>query len=164
MIGFGNIQPSLVQRKDGTVVAFMRDNGPFRRIRMAESKDEGATWGAVSSTDLPNPGAGIEAIRLVSGAWLMVSNDTTAGRHSLALSLSDDEGRTWPVTRHLAYDAARKERFHYPSLIQAKDGSIHVSYTHGNQPGGSAIDHARLNEAWIRAGDPADHPARAVKP
>jgi predicted neuraminidase len=159
MIGFGNIQPSLVRRNDGTIVAFMRDNGPFRRIRTAESKDEGATWGPVSSTDLPNPGAGIEAIRLASGAWLMVFNDTTAGRHSLALSLSDDEGRTWPVTRHLAYDPNRKERFHYPSLIQAADGSIHVSYTHGDQPNGSAIDHAHLNEAWIRAGDPADHPA-----
>ena len=35
MIGFGNIQPSLVRKDDGTLVAFMRDNGPRRKIRRA---------------------------------------------------------------------------------------------------------------------------------
>ena len=38
MIGFGNIQPSLVRKKDGTLVAYMRDNGPHHRIRMSTSR------------------------------------------------------------------------------------------------------------------------------
>ena len=28
IVGFGNIQPSLARKKDGTLVAYMRDNGP----------------------------------------------------------------------------------------------------------------------------------------
>ena len=28
LVGFGNIQPSLARKKDGTLVAYMRDNGP----------------------------------------------------------------------------------------------------------------------------------------
>jgi predicted neuraminidase len=153
MIGFGNIQPSLVRKDDGTLVAFMRDAGPAHRIRLSTSKDDGETWSKVVNSELPNPGAGIEAIRLADGSWALIYNDTTAGRHSLAVSLSDDEGATWKWTRHVAVDPDRKQSFHYPSMIQATDGLIHATYTHGGQPGGSSIDHARFDASWIRAGD-----------
>ena len=154
MIGFGNIQPSLVVRKDGSIVAFMRDNGPFRRIRLSESKDQGMTWSPVTSTTLPNPGAGVEAIKLASGRWAIVYNDAERGRHTLALSLSDDEGATWSKTRHVEVQAAGKGSFHYPSLMQGADGAIHVTYTHGGTPDGSTIQHAKFNEAWALQGDP----------
>jgi predicted neuraminidase len=95
MIGFGNIQPSLVRKGDGTIVAFMRDNGSHRKIRLSTSKDDGRSWSAVTDSKFPNPGAGIEAIRLASGRWALVYNDLARGRHSLAVSLSDDEGTTW---------------------------------------------------------------------
>lgn len=155
IIGFGAIQPSLVVKKDGTIVAYMRDNGPFKRIRVSESKDNGETWSKVTSSPLPNPGAGIEATVLKSGAWAMIYNDTRSGRNSLAVSLSDDEGETWPVTRHIVTDPSRDRQFHYPSMMQAKDGTIHATYTNGGLPEGSRMDHAAFNEAWIRAGDPA---------
>ena len=136
----------------------MRDNGPYRRIRVSSSSDEGVTWSPVTSSELLNPGAGIEAIRLASGRWAMIYNDTTKGRHSLALSLSDDEGQTWKWTRHVALAEPGTRSFHYPSIIQAADGSIHVSYTHGGQAEGSSIDHARFNEAWVLQGDEAQRP------
>lgn len=154
IIGYGNIQPSLVRKQDGSIVAFMRDNGPFRRIRLSTSADDGETWSAVTSSELPNPGAGIEAIRLESGHWALIYNDTQTGRHSLAVALSDDEGATWKWTRHVARGAAGSGSFHYPSILQATDGAIHVTYTHGGAPEGSTIDHARLSEDWIRQGDP----------
>jgi predicted neuraminidase len=153
MIGFGNIQPSLVRKKDGTIVAFMRENGPRRKIRLSTSKDEGETWSVVTESSLPNPGAGVDAILLADGAWAIVYNDLTSGRHSLALSLSDDEGANWPVTRHLEAHAKGDGSYHYPSILQGSDGAIHVTYTHGGKPEGSTIQHARLNEAWIRQGD-----------
>ena len=149
IIGWGNIQPSIVRRDDGTLVAYMRDNGPFGFIRESSSSDQGETWGPVSNSPLPNPGAGVEAIRLASGRWVMVYNDTTKGRHSLALSLSEDEGRTWTRTRHLAKAEPEARSFHYPSILQARDGAIHVTYTHGNQPGGSTIDHGVVTEDWL---------------
>ena len=76
MAGFGNIQPAVLRRDDGTLVAYMRENGPLRRIRVAESKDDGMTWGPVGAIDLPNPGSGLDAVRLANGHWLLVYNDT----------------------------------------------------------------------------------------
>lgn len=153
MIGFGNIQPSLVRRDDGTLVAFMRENGPRRKIRLSTSTDDGATWGPVTDSDLPNPGAGVEAIRLSNGHWALIYNDTARGRHSLAVSISDDEGRTWPFTRHVERTGPDGGQFHYPSILQARDGTIHVTYTR-RTPEGRTIQHARFPESWARAGDP----------
>lgn len=153
LIGWGNIQPSLVRKDDGTVVAFMRDNGPFKKIRLADSKDDGKTWSAVTSSVLPNPGSGVEAIRLRNGHWAIVYNDTPKGRHSLALSLSTDEGATWQWTRHVERQAEGQGQYHYPSLIQSRDGRIHVTYTHRGASQGSTIEHAVFNEEWVVEGD-----------
>src|SRR5438128_2845216 len=45
LAGYGNIQPSVLRRKDGILVAYMRENGPLRKIRVVESKDHGVNWG-----------------------------------------------------------------------------------------------------------------------
>jgi len=101
LLGFGNIQPSVLRRKDGTLVAYMRENGILGRIRVSKSIDDGLTWGPVGTIGLPNPGSGLDGLVLESGRWLLVYNDTEDGRNQLAVSLSDDEGRTWPHTRYL---------------------------------------------------------------
>jgi predicted neuraminidase len=151
MIGFGNIQPSLVRKGDGTIVAFMRDNGSHHKIRLGTSKDDGRSWSAVTDSKFPNPGAGIEAIRLASGRWALVYNDLARGRHSLAVSLSDDEGITWRPTRPVERVAEGGGAFHYPSILQARDGRIHVTYTRRLKGEGSTIQHAVFDEAWIAA-------------
>lgn len=153
MVGFGNIQPSLVRKNNGELVAFMRDNGPHRKIRVSASPDEGKTWSPVVDSALPNPGAGIEAIRLDNGVWALVYNDLERGRHSLAVSLSNDEGATWPVTRHVERTEPGGGSFHYPSMIQTRDGAIHLTYTHTLRSNVSTIMHATFTEEWVRAGD-----------
>jgi predicted neuraminidase len=161
IVGYGNIQPSLVRRKNGELVAFMRDNGPApKRIHTSTSWDDGMTWTMAEDTEFPNPGASVEAIALSDGSWLIVYNDLESGRHSLAVSLSDDEGRTWKWTRHLELDRKPKDAasFHYPSVIQARDGLIHVTYSYfvNHLPADSprkAIKHARFNTAWVKEGD-----------
>ena len=160
IVGYGNIQPSLVRRKDGTIVAFMRDNGPPpKRVHVAYSKDDGVSWTTAEDTELPNPGSSVEAIALRDGTWAIVYNDTEKGRNSLAVSLSDDEGKTWKWTRHIERDTAaeRPSSFHYPSIIQARDGSLHVTYSYFvNRAGqtGKTIQHARFNTEWVKQGDP----------
>lgn len=149
LLGFGAIQPSVVRRDDGTLVAYMRENGPLNKIRVSESKDNGETWGPVGTIDLPNPGSGLDAVRLKSGTWALVYNDLQNGRNQLAVSLSDDEGKTWPTTRHL--ERHETGSYHYPAIIQAKDGTIHVVYSYFVE-GGKSMKHAEFNEAWIRAG------------
>ena len=150
LIGFGNIQPSVLRRNDGTLVAYMRENGPRNHIRIAESKDDGITWGPVGVSSLPNPGSGLDGVRLKNGHWLLVYNDTTRGRNSLAVSLSDDEGRSWKWTRHL--ERHKTGSYHYPAVIQGKDGTIHAVYSYSVKDGQS-IKHAAFSETWVQAGD-----------
>ena len=151
LIGFGNIQPAVLRRRDGTLVAYMRENGPRDRIRVCESKDDGVSWGAVGESTLPNPGSGLDGVALASGRWLLVYNDTTEGRHSLAVSLSDDEGRTWDHTRHL--ERHESGSYHYPAVIQGRDGTIHCAYSYFVE-GGKSMKHAAFDEAWVRSGGP----------
>ena len=146
LIGFGNIQPIVLRREDGTLLAYMRENGPRERIRVAESKDDGFTWGKVYDSSLPNPGAGVDGVVLQSGKWLLIYNDTINDRKSLAVSLSDDEGRTWKWTRHLEkHDSGA---YHYPAVIQGKDGMIHFVYSYFVE-GGKSMKHVAANEAWL---------------
>jgi predicted neuraminidase len=151
IVGAGNIQPTIARRKDGTLFAYMRDNGPApKRVHMASSRDEGNTWSAPVDTDIPNPGSGLEVMNLRDGSWAMIYNDTERGRSSLAVSISDDEGRTWKWTRHL--EKAAEGQFHYPSIIQTRDGSLSATYSYFTKEGKS-IKHARFNIAWVKAGD-----------
>jgi arylsulfatase A-like enzyme/predicted neuraminidase len=145
---FGGIQPSVLERKDGSLVAYMRENGVFDKIRVSESRDAGMTWGPAGTIDLPNPGSGLDAVRLASGNWLLVYNDAVKGRNSLAVSISDDEGKTWKWTRHLEKQPTGS--YHYPAVIQARDGSIHAVYSYFTDKG-KTMKHARFNEAWVKA-------------
>jgi predicted neuraminidase len=151
LIGFGNIQPCLVRKNDGTLFAYMRDNGPHHRIRLSKSSDDGISWSPVTDTAFPNPGAGVDAIRLASGRWALVYNDLPRGRNSLAISVSDDEGTSWKWMRHL--ERWPDGQYHYPSMLQASDGSIHVTYTLSRPGQGSTIMHAKLGEEWLLSKD-----------
>ena len=128
LIGFGNIQPAVLRRDDGTLVAYMRENGPRDRIRVSESKDDGLTWGPVGDTELPNPGAGSTACAwpTATGCSSTTTRRTAAPR--LAVSISDDEGRTWK--QHPAPGEAAAGSYHYPAVIQGRDGTIHAIYSY----------------------------------
>ena len=150
LVGFGNIQPTVLRRNDETLVAYMRENGPLHHIRVSESKDDGITWGPVGVIDLPNPGAGIDGVRLDDGRWLLVYNDTVRQRNSLAVSISDDEGHSWKWTRHLEH--RDQGSFHYPAVIQAKNHQIHVVYSYYLGKG-QTIKHATFDVDWVLKGD-----------
>ena len=168
LVGRGNIQPSLARKKDGTLVAYMRDNGPApKRLMISRSSDRGDTWSEVEDSDLPNPGAGAEVTVLASGNWALIYNDLERGRYRLAVSLSEDEGRTWRWTRHLERDPDSTDeqqlgQYHYPSIVQAADGTLHATYSFF-APAASvtpdaekrlprkSIKHAHFNEAWVKA-------------
>ncbi len=152
LMGFGNIQPAVLERKDGSLVAYMRENGPLDKIRASESNDQGLTWSKVGTIDLPNPGSGLDAVRLANGHWALIYNDTLRGRNRLAVSISEDEGRTWPITRHL--EKQEQGSYHYPAIIQGADGMLHAIYSYFVE-GGKTMKHAAFNEDWVRAGDGA---------
>jgi predicted neuraminidase len=155
IVGAGCVQPSAVRKEDGTLVAYLRDNGPPpKRALVSFSKDDGVSWTPARDTDIPNPGTSLETIRLRNGDWIMVYNDIEQGRHSLVAAISGDEGATWKWRRHLdgRPEMPGAVQYHYPSVIQAKDGAIHVTYSYF-VAGGKSIKHARFAEEWVKAGD-----------
>lgn len=144
MAGVGLNQPTVVQKKDGTLVAYLRREGPPpHRVQRSVSKDSGETWSVAVETSLPNPNSSLEAIALRDGRWLMVYNDQEEGRDSLVCGVSQDEGETWKLARVL--ERVKGGRFHYPSVLQASDGSVHITYTY--QPGGE--DQRSIKHVWF---------------
>ncbi|MDP4284150.1 MAG: exo-alpha-sialidase [Bacteroidota bacterium] len=148
IVGRGNVQPAIIRKNDGTLVAYMRDNGDSPgRIMTSYSKDNGNTWSGAEKTDIPNPGSSVNIIRLKDGNWSMVYNDLENGRYRLAVSLSDDEGASWKWTKYLENN--KEGGFAYPTVIQTKDGLIHVSYSY-SMDRKETIKHAALSESWIK--------------
>jgi predicted neuraminidase len=142
--GLGVTQPSVVQLGDGRLIAFFRDATSAHRIQRSDSAD-GITWSPVAPTSLPNPGGGLEAIALASGALAIIYNDKESSpRDRLAVSISADQGQTWQWTRHL--ENAPGQRFDYPSLVQGRDGSLHATYSYNLK----TIKHVTFDESWIK--------------
>jgi predicted neuraminidase len=155
MVGYGPIQPTIARKKDGTLVSYMRDSGGTpNRVLVSSSQDDGETWSPAVDSDIPNPSSSLEVIVLTDGRWVMIYNDKEDGRHSLALSMSDDEGKTWAWKRCLEISEGRTGSYAYPSMIQSRDGLIHATFT--NKPesgGGKNIKHIVVNAEWIVQGD-----------
>jgi predicted neuraminidase len=157
LVAPGNIQPSIAKKADGTLVAYMRDNGPPpKRLHVSTSADKGLTWSTVRDSELPNPGSGADVVTMSNGHWALAYNDTENGRHSLAISISTDEGKSWEYTRHL--ELATRDRniatsSAYPSIIQGRGDFLYVvySYHHKDRKGAphKTIKYARFNEAWV---------------
>ncbi|MFO0871715.1 MAG: exo-alpha-sialidase [Pirellulales bacterium] len=143
LLGYGNIQPSVLRRRDGTLVALMRENGRTGKVRVGESQDDGETWGPVGTLPLANPGSGLEALVLRSGVWLLIHNDTPRGRMRLVVSQSTDESQTW--NRAGILEDQPTGAFHYPAAIQSSDGKIHVVYSYFVE-GGKSMKHVAFSE------------------
>jgi predicted neuraminidase len=156
--GYGLIQPALVQKKNGDIVAYGRDKSPARKTRVAESKDGGMTWSFAEEMEIRNPDSSVSCIVLKNGNWLLVCNDLRGrkrhGRGRLTAFLSDNEGVTWTWRRVLEDtpdDADQPIHASYPTVIQTRDGLVHCVYTYTPKPN-ETIKHVFFNEEWIRKG------------
>ena len=150
IVGPKGIQPTLFQKRDGTLVAYMRDASPIHRVQKSVSTDRGETWTRNELTEFANPSSSVDGVVLQNGHWVMLLNDTEQNRYRLGVILSKDEGETWSEPRYVDNDPTPHHSYHYPSVIQTRDGMIHVTYT-WDDPIGHSIKHAAFNEAWIEA-------------
>ncbi len=72
LLGFGNIQPTVLRRNNGTLVAYMRENGPRNKIRVCESNDDGVKLGGAwvsASFRILVPASTAFAWQAESGCW-----------------------------------------------------------------------------------------------
>lgn len=144
--GLSVMQPALVPVSNNEAVALYRDVTKERRMFSARSADEGRTWSAPEASNLPNPNAGVCAVRLADGRLLCAFNDTTKRiRDSLRLAISEDEGRTW---RRIATLAEEKDQeFSYPYMLAREDGGVFMVYSSRT----NRIRFVEFNAAWIDA-------------
>jgi predicted neuraminidase len=122
----GIIQPTLFERKDGSILALCRSKG-LGAIVQSVSKDNGENWTAGSKTDLPNPNSGIDGVSTANGDFYLVYNHTKTGRTPLNLARSTDEGKTWKIVATLEEQPGE---YSYPAIIHGSDGKLHTTYTH----------------------------------
>ena len=120
------IQPTVLVHDDGRLQILCRSM--VGRILEAWSCDQGRSWSAIQPTELPNPDAGIDAVKLRDGRFLLVYNHSVmkgADRRVLNVAVSSD-GRYWDAALVLENQAGE---YSYPAVIQATDGLVHVTYT-----------------------------------
>jgi predicted neuraminidase len=154
MIKGGVIQPTVVEvdpkNKPGTIYCWMRTNEhttncPFL-VGFAKSENYGHTWSDIAPMidRIENPDSATDAVGLQNGHVVLVCNPRKTGRQQLTVFLSEDGGNTFPYRRDLEPIDGRE--YHYPAVIQTKDGMIHVAYTYARLN----IKWATFDEAWIK--------------
>jgi predicted neuraminidase len=122
---YGIIQPSVVALPGGRLRLYARSTKQIGRICISDSIDNGVTWSQARPIDVPNPNSGIDAVCLRDGRVVLVYNNTTSGRTPLNLAISGD-GEHFRMFKTIE-DAPGE--YSYPSLIQGKDGTLHLTYT-----------------------------------
>jgi predicted neuraminidase len=123
---YGVIQPTLWETSAGEVRMLMRSTERIGHIVESSSKDGGRTWAPARPTELPNPNAGIDAVRLRDGRLVLIYNHLPHGRNAIHLAVSKDEGQTW--SGPLLLEGGDGE-FSYPAVIESIDGFVHITYT-----------------------------------
>ena len=151
IVGRGPIQPALAVRKNGDIVAYMRDSGDApARVHKSISKDNGESWSYTVKTDIPNE-ASVELLKLKDGRWAFLGNDINDGRYRLVLMLSDDEGETWKWKEYLENDNKQGGgSYSYPCLIQTADGLLHITYSSRTSETEKSIKHLLVDAGKIK--------------
>lgn len=143
------IQPSVLIHPDGALQAVAR----ARQGALAStwSRDGGRTWSPLGAVDLPNPNSGTDAVTLADGRHLLIYN------HSAHAVETPGKGPRWPLNLALSEDGISWRNvltleaepvpagYAYPAIIQANDGTVHMTWTHDRR----RIRHAVVDPARL---------------
>jgi hypothetical protein len=120
---FGAIQPTILVHGPARLQILCRTQQ--RVIAESWSSDGGTTWSAMKATQLPNPSAGIDTVRLADGRFVLAYNPSPDNRRSLALAISSD-GVAWSAPMIVEEGPGE---YSYPAIIATDDGLVHLTYT-----------------------------------
>ena len=129
--GVKAIQPTILVLPDGRLEALCRTRS--RHIGVTYSSDNGETWSRLQLIDTPNNNSGLDAVNLRDGGYALICNDwpiepdkEKGARTPLSILRSDD-GEHWH--HWITLEDSPISQYSYPSIIQSRDGHIHVVYT-----------------------------------
>ncbi|MCE5249957.1 exo-alpha-sialidase [bacterium] len=148
---FSAIQPAVIVHGGGVLQALCRSREGV--IVATWSKDGGRTWSELSSTVIPNPNSGIDAVTLHDGRHLIVYNHAGmvegkwgGPRTPLNVAVSRD-GRSWSSVLVLENGPGE---YSYPAVIQDRDGRVHITYTYRRE----SIKHVVIDPEMLKADTP----------
>lgn len=145
IVGRGPIQPALAVKKNGNIVAYMRDSGDEpNRVQMSTSTDNGESWSVALKTEIPNE-ASVEVCVLKDGKWAFVGNDINGGRYQFSIYISDDEGASWKWKDLIEYDPEKRGSYSYPCLIQTSDGMLNLTFSYSKGSKQETIKHVVID-------------------
>ena len=142
--GHGQIQPTIFEGKDGAIIALMRSRSP-RQVCRSVSTDGGKTFTPAEPTELPNPSAGIDAVRTKTGDVFLIYNHTPILRTPISLARSTDDGKTWKRVKDLETEPGE---FSYPAMIETTTGQLAITYTWNR----THIKYVTVDPAELRKG------------
>lgn len=143
LVGEALIQPSLVVQPNGLIRAYLRDSRSASVFTALFDPASGLAAPAVP-TNLPNPGAAVDAWLDDASRFVLVYNPSTGDRHSLSLAQSTDGVHFHPGCDLVASGAEGDVA--YPTVIRSANGDWHVVYS---SDGKTRIQHVRFNAAWL---------------
>ncbi|MCB0688166.1 MAG: exo-alpha-sialidase [Saprospiraceae bacterium] len=147
IVGRGPIQPSLIETKDGQIVAYMRDSGDApNRVQISHSSDQGKTWMPAMKSEIPNT-ASVALLKLSDGRWVFVGNVLEDGRYQLMLWVSNDEGQSWSKKYLLENHAKGEGGYSYPCMIQTSDKNLHITYSYHLTGKEKSIKHIEIKSS-----------------
>jgi len=125
------IQPSVLVHKNGRLQQLGRTRN--RKLFSTWSDDNGTTWSDLTLLNMPNNSSGTDALTMKNGEHVLVYNHvwpkegtSKSYRSPLNIAVSKD-GIDWNAA--LVLEDSQVSQYSYPSIIQGKDGMLHVVYT-----------------------------------
>ena len=135
---FNSIQPCVLTHKNGSLQLLCRSREMV--ITTSWSSDQGRSWSPLESSGLYSPNSGCDAVTLADGRQLLVYNYRDHPRVDAAGAIGD-WGVRWPLNVSLSRNGVQwemllalesepcRDGYAYPSVIQTRDGLVHVTYT-----------------------------------
>jgi Neuraminidase (sialidase) len=140
-------EPATVVLADGRVMALLRTSGT--RLFQSWSSDGGLSWETPRASELMAHNSPAALWKLDdSGDVLAAWDNSPTGRTPLAAALSSDGGKTWSDPKVVAQTTSPYQ-VSYPSVVQAKDGTMIVVWQQQLSEGQREIRIARFNRTWL---------------
>ena len=117
-------EAKIVELADGSLIMSIRNHSGTLR-KFSRSKDRGTTWSdPIPVEDLPDPRCNGDIIRYTCGDKDLLLHSLPsdpAGRNNVAIYVSEDNGKTWPIRKTVVTTPSA-----YSSLTILPDGSVGI--------------------------------------